>query len=125
MCNGMMLRLCRLLRDSPGLKSRWGNGRDFSAGSCPPIQLSYQLPLALSWQPLGEAQPGCAWVKKENPERDSEVMLSSPISLTHSTHPLTLCKSQEANKATDYLFLDLKWNCNITLPKGVWTLTHR
>lgn len=125
MCNGMILILCRLLRDSTGLKPHWGDGRGFSAGSCPPIQLSDQLPLALSWQPLREAQPGCAGIKKENPERDSGVMLSSPISLTHPTHSLALCKCQEANKATDYLFLDLKCNCNITLPKGVWTLAHR
>lgn len=98
MCNGMVLILCRLLGDSTGLKPHWGDGRGFSAGSCPPIQLSDQLPLALSWQPLREAQPGCAWIKKENPERDSEVMLSSPISLAIPPNPLHYAKVRKLIK---------------------------
>lgn len=55
------------------IKTKLGDGNDFPTGSCPPIQLSYQLPLALSLQPLSETQPGCAWIKKENPERNSGV----------------------------------------------------
>ena len=57
-----------------GLKPSWGDGNDFPAGSCPPIQLSYHLPLVLSLQPLSET----AWMcmdQKKNPERDSGVYI--------------------------------------------------
>lgn len=108
----MLLILCRLLLERKRLKLSWGDGSDFSSGSCPHIQLSYQLPMALSFQPLGGTSLGVHGLK-ENPGRASGVYAL----FSHFINSLLPhVKVRKANNVTNYLSLDLK--CNWLCQKG-------